>query len=275
MSSKVKKLLRHGLRAYLTYTPIKLGRFPIMMFFHKFLIEPVTEQVMTKDRGIMITELDDWTQYTMYYNLYESKYDKIMLGLMENTNVVLDIGGNIGQHALWFAKHAKKVYTFEPLPRLIARIRKHIELNHLEKKITLVTTALSDEAKELEITDPEPGMSGIASTILGRNKNEKTVKIQAMRLDDYLEKEGVDQVDLINIDIEGAELFALKGMPKLLQRSGPPLILEMNDLMMGLAGYSFEDVQSYLAQFGYRPYQMLKQGLAGPVDKIISDSENF
>jgi FkbM family methyltransferase len=275
MASTLKRLLRHGLRNYLTYTPVTVGRFPIMMFFHKFLSEPVIEEVKTKDRGRMIVELDDWTQYTMYYNLYESKYDKVMLALMSDTNVVLDIGGNIGQHALWFAKYAKKVYTFEPLPRLIERLKKHIAINHLEKKITLVTNALSDETKALKITDPGPGMSGIASTVLGRNKNEKTVDIQAVRLDDYLDAEGVISVDLINIDIEGAELFALKGMPKLLQRCAPPLILEMNELMMGLAGYTFDDVQNYLAQFGYQPFQMVKKGLVGPVAKIVSDSENF
>ncbi len=275
MASSIKRLLRHGLRSYLTYTPVKLGRFPLMMFFHKFLSEPVIEEVATKDRGRMILEIDDWTQYTMYYNLYESKYDKIMLALMKDTNVVLDIGGNIGQHTLWFARYAKKVYTFEPLPRLIERLKKHIAMNRLENKVTLVTKALSDEPKTLRITDPEPGMSGIASTILGRNQNEKTVEIDAIRLDDYLDSEGVKTVDLINIDIEGAELFALKGMPELLKRCSPPLILEMNDLMMGLAGYTFDDVQNYLSQFGYQPYQMLKNGLSGPVPKIISDSENF
>ncbi|MDP4199619.1 MAG: FkbM family methyltransferase [Bacteroidota bacterium] len=230
---------------------------------------------MTKDRGRMILDVDDWTQYTMYYNLYEAKYDKVMLALMKDTNVVLDIGGNVGQHTLWFARYARKVYSFEPLPRLADRIRREIALNHLESKVVLVTKALSDEAKSLVITDPDRGMSGNASTILGRSPNEKTIAIQAIRLDDFLESEGVKTVDLVNIDIEGAELFALRGMPNLLRNSAPPLVLEMNELMMGLAGYTFEEVQNYLAEFGYRPFQMVKTGLIGPVKKIISDSENF
>src|SRR5437016_2233703 len=113
MASALKKQLRKALRAYLTYTPIKKGRYPIMMAIHKYLSEPVTEQVMTSDRGIMVLKLDDEMQYYMYYNMFEQKYLKTTKSLLENTNVVFDIGANIGQHALLFAKHAKHVYTFE------------------------------------------------------------------------------------------------------------------------------------------------------------------
>ena len=99
-----------------------------MMAIHKYISEPITEQVVTKDRGIMVLELDDWIQYTMYYNMYEAKYLKTLTSLLENTNVVLDVGGNIGQHAMLFAQYAKHVYTFEPFPRLVDRLKLEIKL---------------------------------------------------------------------------------------------------------------------------------------------------
>src|SRR5258706_16120454 len=103
MASVIKSIIRKAVRFYLTYTPIKKGRYPLMMLANKIASEPVTVEVNTKDRGRMKLDLDDMAQIPLYYNIYEWRDTPIIISLAENTNTILDIGGNIGQMALLFA----------------------------------------------------------------------------------------------------------------------------------------------------------------------------
>ncbi len=248
-----------------------------MITAHKFLSEPVTEQVVTKDRGIMILELNDWIQYTMYYNMYEAKYLKTLKSLLKNTKVVFDIGGNIGQHALLFANYAKHVYTFEPFPQLIDRLKKEISLNHLEEKITLVPFAASDKEGVIPFEFPDERTNlGIATMILGREENVKRTEVRSIRIDEYIKNIDPAMIDLVKLDVEGAELFALRGMSGLLDRGARPIfIMEINDLMMGHAGYTASDIVTFLGQYSYIPYEVNYKGITGPADPNASNSENY
>jgi len=78
------------------------------------------------------------------------------------------------------------------------------------------------------------------------------------------------------MDIEGAELFALQGMTKLLSNEKKPIIiLEMTLIMMTQAGYSPKDLLEFLGQFGYRCYEFSKKGLHGPIENVFPASENY
>ena len=278
MASKIKRVIRKALRFYLTYTPIKKGRYPIMMAVHKYLSEPVMEQVLTSDRGIMVLELNDWIQYTTYYNMFEAKYLKTIKSLLENTNVVFDIGGNVGQHALLFAMYAKHVYTFEPYPRLIDRLKLEISLNHLEDRIILVPYAVSDKEGVIpfQFPDERSNLAFIASTVLGRAENINTIEVRSIRIDEFLSDLEPSSLDLVKIDIEGAELYALRGMSGMLDRGARPIfIMEINDLMIGHAGYKASDIVNFLGQYGYTPYEVNYKGLRGPADPNAADCDNF
>ena len=276
MASKIKRFLRKALRAYLTYTPIKKGRYPLMMMVHKFISEPVAEQVRTSDRGIMVLELDDEMQYTMYYNMFETKYLKTIKSLIKNSSIILDVGGNVGQHALLFARYAKHVYTFEPYPLLIDRLKLEINLNGLANKITLVPYAVSDRDGITLFQYPDERSNlGIASTILGREKNINTIEVRSIRIDEFLSNIEPLSLDVVKIDIEGAELYALRGMSGLLDHGARPIfIMEINNLMMGYAGYSASDIVNFLGQYGYIPYEVNYKGLSGPTDPN-ADCENY
>jgi FkbM family methyltransferase len=274
----LKSLTRKALRTYLTYTPIKKGRYPLMMLIHGWAGEPVTVEVTTKDRGKMKLELDDIMQFPIFYNLFEAQYDNVVKALLKDSDITIDVGGNVGQYALLFAEHSKKVYTFEPMPKMIGRLEHHIQLNQLEQKLILIPKALSKAAGILKFELPESANSGTASTVLGRVANsDQIIEVEAMTFDDFADSENINgRVDLIKIDIEGAEFFAIQGMKRTLSSSHQPiLILEMNDEMMGLAGYSANDVQVFLSSFGYEPYEITKRGLRGPDRIIRSDSENY
>jgi FkbM family methyltransferase len=269
----LKKLLRRLGRVYLTYTPVHLGRYPIMEAIQKIASEPVYEIVHTKDRGVMKLRVDDWVQYCLYYNLYEPKYEKSMHALMAGARTILDIGANIGQYSLLFGQNARKVLAFEPMPELAEQLRENVRLNNLEQIITVVEAAVSDIDGEVVIHAAESSNSGMASLI--SSTSNRSLQVEAVTIDNYVQRNSVGNIDFIKMDIEGAELHALRGMIGLLREQKPPLVLEMNEEMMSKAGYSYSNILDLLRPLGYAPYAMLKAGLQGPLDSINSVSENF
>lgn len=276
--SALKKLIRSAARFYLTYTPLKKGRYPLMMLVHKIADEPITVEVETKDRGRMVLQLDDLMQFPVFYNIFEAQYKTCLDAILHDAKVVIDVGANIGQYALYFAFHGKKVFAFEPMPSMIERLNTHIAMNNISDKITLVTKALTSSNGTLKFSLPKAENSGTASTVLGRSQNtDELIEVEGITLDDYLASINFQgSVDLIKIDIEGAELFALQGMKNLLSSQNKPvLILEMNDDMMKMAGYTPDGVVEFLKPFGYQAYEITRSGFSGPEEKILSLSENY
>ena len=249
-----------------------------MMLVHKYASESVIVEVKTKDRGRMILDLDDEMQFPVYYNLFEAQYDSVMETLLKGADVTIDVGGNIGQYAMLFAQYSNKVYTFEPMPKMIDRLQKHIALNNLQNKVTLVPKALSNKRDILKFALPSETNSGTASTILGRKANLDTIiEVQAITFDEFQEEEKIKgEIDLIKMDIEGGELFALQGMKNLLSSGIKPIfIIEINDEMMNLAGYTQKEIQDFLQEFGYKAFEITKKGLHGPIISIPPACENY
>ncbi|MFI5201030.1 MAG: FkbM family methyltransferase [Candidatus Kapaibacterium sp.] len=274
--SAIKASIRKAARFYLTHTPIIKGRYPLMMAVQRLAGEQVTVETEVKDRGRMILDLADSAQFPLYYNIYEWKDLPTIQALLEGCNVVLDIGGNIGQMALLFARHAKKVLTFEPIPALAERLRKQVELNGLQKKVLIYPVALTNFNGMLPLQLPTVENGGNGSTVLGRDGAGETIEVQAQTLDSLLEQEQINGVDLIKIDVEGAELFVLQGMEKLLsQENRPIIILEMNSGMMKLAGYSASAITSLLAGHGYECFEFVKNGLEGSIQNPEPGIENY
>jgi Methyltransferase FkbM domain len=62
--------------------------------------------------------------------------------------------------------------------------------------------------------------------------------VDAISFDAFAAKSGIDRVDFIKMDIEGAELFALRGMAKTLDRDGPTLLVEIREDTFNRMGYT-------------------------------------
>ena len=247
-----------------------------MMALHPLLSEPITVEVKTKDRGRMLLDLEDSAQFPLYYNIYEWKDKPTLEKLVQGTRTVVDIGGNIGQMALLFAQYAKRVITFEPIPRLADRLEEQIKLNALDGIILLRREALSDHEGTLQIELPTIENGGSGSTILTHAISSTSIEVKAKRLDTVLNEIGIGDVDFVKMDIEGAELFALRGMTELLREPhGPIMVLEMNQKMMDLAGYSASDIIKFLGRFDYRCYRFMKSGLEGPLSVVQPHIENY
>ena len=139
----------------------------------------------------------------------------------EPGDVVIDGGGCFGETALWFADRIGgdgHVHSFEFTAASLAIFEKNLALNgHLAPRIDIVRRALwnrSDEALRFE-TGGGPGTSVV--------DNQGSEQVRTLTIDDYAKQQRLDRIDFIKLDIEGAELEALKGAEETLRIHRPRL----------------------------------------------------
>ncbi len=157
--------------------------------------------------------------------------------------VTYDIGANVGYFSLLAAKLAGptgRVYAFEPLPRNIEYLRKHIAINQLEN-IEVIEAAVSDHGGEAHF---DLG----ASSAMGHLAEAGGITVRMVCLDDQLAAGELRPPDYMKVDVEGAEFEVLKGARQLLEKYHPILFLDTHQReahlptieMLDQLGYEFD-----------------------------------
>ena len=170
----------------------------------------------------------------------------------------VDVGANLGLYTLFAARRVSesgRVIAIEPSSREMRALRKDVELNSL-KNIYPLHVAVSDRAGEVELLIASPrhaghntlGAFGYDTQLANREK------VSIGRLDDVLESASVRRVDVMKMDIEGAELAALKGAAVTLERDHPTMLLELSDRALNPQNASSAEVLALLANHGYEMY---------------------
>jgi FkbM family methyltransferase len=147
-------------------------------------------------------------------------------------DTVLDIGGCWGDTALYFARRAGpegRVFTFEFDPGNLEIMRMNLALNpELAERIEVVEAALwSESGVEL------PFVAGGRMTRVGvGGDGGRAAAVSTVTLDELVDRIGIERVDFVKMDVEGAELEVIGGADRMLRRSQPKL---------GLAAYHRDD----------------------------------
>ena len=146
--------------------------------------------------------------------------------------VVWDVGANIGFYSLIASRLVDdgEVVAFEPLPANQEAIRRNLALNEIAN-VRLVPIALSDAEGEAELeihaspTWAKLDTSGDTAFKRDGEVSER-VRVEVSTLDAQLD--GYAPPDLVKMDIEGAEVAALRGASRLLGEHRPTLICELH-----------------------------------------------
>ena len=145
---------------------------------------------------------------------YEVSKHRAILSMLNPESTFIDVGGNKGDFSLLAAKIVGgkgRVLAFEPEPENCRWMRKSIELNGY-KNIQLYEVALADRIGHAQLHLGEG--SGFHSIISGlKNRDRGAVTVETTTLDSFLEDTGLDSqtIDMIKIDVEGAEMRVLRG----------------------------------------------------------------
>jgi FkbM family methyltransferase len=136
-------------------------------------------------------------------------------------DVVIDAGAWLGDFSAYAASKGALVYAFEPVNENYEILKKTAELN--PSKIVPVKMGLGGGDVDLVISLNVDGNSDAHSIII--KKSELTEKIHITSIDGYVKENGIEKVDFIKADIEGAERDMLKGAVETLRNFAPRLAL--------------------------------------------------
>lgn len=183
-------------------------------------------------------------------SLLENTETKVLKDIIKEGMTVLDLGANIGLHALKLADLVGpkgKVLAFEPDPDNYLLLVKNIKANGYNNVITF-QKAVSDKTGIGHLFLSEENMGD--HRIFQAEEERKSIKIETVALDDLFPNE---QIDFIKMDIQGAEYSALMGMRKLVARN-PNLILisEFAPYWLKSAGHSGEQFLNKITDYGFR-----------------------
>ena len=235
-------LISRPVVAYLRHFPVSRGKWRLLNAASRFLVADIGDDVWARVHG---PELQ-W----LVYGAKEQKETEAFLSLVRSGMTVLDIGANIGLYSLLSAKRldgSGVVHAFEPTPFVARRLRDNVRLNRFQNVI-VNQIALSDRAGTAEFyVHEEADCSSLGAVSSNR------IEVQTMSLDEYLRRAAIERVDLIKIDVEGAEVKVLRGAQVLLSRpDAPAMMLEFNPPLLALMGTSDEELAALLSSYGYK-----------------------
>jgi FkbM family methyltransferase len=156
--------------------------------------------------------------------------------------VFIDVGAHIGRYSFVLAKlfPNAKVIAIEPNPEAYQALIKGIKANGL-RNVTALNIALSDFDGVAHLYIKRG--TAISSLVEGDN-SFKIIDVPAKRLDTVMEELGINKVDIIKIDVEGAEFHVIKGAVNTIKKYKPVLIIEIRER-------NLYDVISLLGTLGY------------------------
>ena len=188
---------------------------------------------------------------------YEPQESMVVRRLVDPGGTFVDVGAHWGYFSLIMAEHVGPtghIVSIEADPRIYAILERSVALNDLPQ-VRLVHAAAASESGVLPLIgfdahDENWGTSRIAG---GSAPVGASYQVQARRVDDLLDELGLDSVDLIKIDIEGAEALALAGMSAGLRRGRyRRLLLELHPAQLAEHGTDASAIIEGLLGMGYR-----------------------
>lgn len=186
------------------------------------------------------------------FGSYESKEDEVLFDLIKDCEVALDIGANTGWYTLNWLKRYKdlKVFSFEVMPLLYDKLIQNLILNGFGIKNTFnIGLSNFDKKKEFYFDKERCGASSMVN-LRGTNNTQK-IKCRVKKLDTIFPSLGVDQLDFIKCDVEGAEKLVFEGGLNTLKKYRPIVFTEMLRKWSKKIGYHPNDIIQFFKKIGY------------------------
>lgn len=193
--------------------------------------------------------------------------------LLSGAPVCLHVGASDGRHSYVMTKVAPRarIHAFEPSAFTYEVLKTCLAWHGIADRVTPVHAAVSDRPGELLLVTPKKtsGRMGRAYAFVAEARPEGAVRpdledvgseIQptpVITLDDYCAAHDLNKVDFIRMDIEGAELRALKGAEGVIERDLPHVLVEIHPAMLEARfDARAEDVVEVFRSRGYRMFAL-------------------
>ena len=188
---------------------------------------------------------------------YDTKILQTLRSVVQPGWVIWDVGTYLGFYTVYFHHlvGAKgKVLAIEPDPRNRERTGRNVRLNKFE--FSGVAAAVGAPLGEIDFLLSDDSNSHIQGVYIGapqmkntyqeKDREKKTIRIQCNSLDQLHFEKGLPAPDLIKIDIEGAELYAVQHLHRLCSEVKPLLLLELHNAECDAQAWRFAQSTGYV-----------------------------
>lgn len=171
--------------------------------------------------------------------------------------VFLDVGAHIGYFSIKAARrvgNSGRVVAFDPNPEILKLLRDNVAANH-SSNVIVEPVACTDREQTLTFYAVPSGNTGASS--LARDNAEpwsqapQPYQVRGRPIDDVIRELKLERVDVIKVDVEGAEVSVLKGALETLKRFHPKVIVEVSPPQLASFHTTPEDLVSLLKSAGY------------------------
>ena len=150
---------------------------------------------------------------------YEPAETLALERLVTPTSIVLDIGANLGYYTTLFAARAAQVFAIEPAPTTLSLLRHNVR-RHANVTVCPVAIGDADCHTYLFLDRNNAGNHQVFA-----DSSRRAVEVRQVTVDTLVRERRIPRVDLIKIDIQGAEAAAFRGMQQTLAANPRAIIV--------------------------------------------------
>jgi FkbM family methyltransferase len=186
-----------------------------------------------------ILDVSSFTVKGLYFSHvpYEPATTDALLRLLEPGGVFVDIGANSGYFTVLAALCVGaegRVLAFEPNPAVRRQLERHLAVNDVADRVTVSNVALADRDEDAVrfFVSCLPDNNGISSLMpppetiaRGGLRADATIAVPVRSFDTWSQSAGLHRIDMVKIDVEGAELQVLTGMSRTIVQVPPRRII--------------------------------------------------
>ncbi len=223
---------------------------------------------------LLVLANEDVGREILLFKSYERPDSDFLSSLVHPEDICVDVGANTGYYTMLMAARVKKgqIHSFEPVPLIWHLLKCGILLNGFKH---ICANNLAIASCNGESTFSQAIDSAYSSLIpVGRKAQENQITISVDTLDNYVANRGLDRIDILKVDVEGAEARVIQGGAAIfgsVKKRPRVAMFEVYNPNLRPYGSSVNEIVRMMEGFGYKPFFVSKKGQPTAFEKEQHD----